>query len=118
MISLPSMRAFSVALLVVHFSNASLTGQGLRELLGDVTHQIAAGRDGLIAVRRDIHRHPEVSGQEERTARIIADRLSALGLDVREGVGGYGVVGVLRGGPARAGRRVSSRHGRRPVQRA
>jgi metal-dependent amidase/aminoacylase/carboxypeptidase family protein len=97
MISHQGLRTFSATLIAVHFLAASLAGQGSRQLLGDVKHQIVASRNDLVALRRDIHRHPEASGQEERTARIIADRLSALGLDVREGVGGYGVVGVLRG---------------------
>ncbi len=52
----------------------------------------------LIELRRDIHRHPEVSGQEERTAGVVAERLRSLNLEVRTGVGGHGVVGVLRGG--------------------
>jgi hypothetical protein len=62
MISLHDLRTFSVALVTVHFLAASLTGQGLRQLLGDVKHQIVANRDDLVALRRDIHRHPEVSG--------------------------------------------------------
>lgn len=58
-----------------------------------------AGLEGeLIEVRRDLHRHPEVSGQERRTAGVVAERLRKLGLEVRTGVGGHGVVGVLRGG--------------------
>ncbi|MBM4188372.1 MAG: amidohydrolase [Gemmatimonadetes bacterium] len=52
----------------------------------------------LIAFRRDLHRHPEVSGAEERTASKVAERLRALGIETRTGVGGHGVVGVLRGG--------------------
>lgn len=52
----------------------------------------------FIAVRRDIHRHPELSGQEARTAGIVAARLKSLGLEVRTGVGGHGVVGILTGG--------------------
>ena len=51
----------------------------------------------LIALRRTIHENPELAGQEEHTAALIADRLRALGLEVRTGVGGHGVVGVLRG---------------------
>ena len=47
---------------------------------------------------RDLHRHPELSFQEHRTARIVADRLRALGLQVASGVGRTGVVGVLRNG--------------------
>lgn len=52
----------------------------------------------LIAFRRDLHRHPEVSGAEERTAGLVAKRLRALGLETRTGVGGHGVIGILRGG--------------------
>lgn len=52
----------------------------------------------LIAVRRDLHAHPELSLQETRTAALVADRFRALGLEVRTGVGGTGVLGVLRGG--------------------
>jgi metal-dependent amidase/aminoacylase/carboxypeptidase family protein len=54
----------------------------------------------LIALRRDLHRHPELSGHEVRTSRVIAARLTAAGLAVRTGVGGHGVVGILQGGKA------------------
>jgi amidohydrolase len=47
------------------------------------------------AVRRDLHRHPELGTQEVRTSRIVADYLTSLGLDVKTGVGGYGVVAML-----------------------
>ncbi len=59
----------------------------------------AAMAPRLVEVRRDIHQHPELGFRETRTARLIADRLRALGFDeVREGVGVTGVVGVLKGG--------------------
>ena len=61
----------------------------------------------LIELRRNIHRHPETAGQERRTARVVAQRLRAAGLDVTTGVGGHGVVGVLPG--ARRGRTVAYR---------
>jgi amidohydrolase len=51
----------------------------------------------LVALRRDIHRHPELGFREERTAGLVADRLRALGLDVRAGVGGTGVLADLAG---------------------
>ncbi|MGN9912840.1 M20 metallopeptidase family protein [Phytohabitans sp. LJ34] len=60
-----------------------------------------------IALRRDIHRHPEPAGQEERTAGVVARRLRAAGLAVTTGVGGHGVVGVLEGD--RPGRMVAYR---------
>lgn len=59
---------------------------------------IEAHRQAIVELRRDLHRHPELSGEEERTAGIVAKRLRPLGLDVRTGVGGHGVVAVLRGG--------------------
>jgi len=63
-----------------------------------VDRRLVEQRSGLIEVRRDLHRNPEVSGREKRTAGVIAARLRALGLEVRTGIGGYGVVAVLRGG--------------------
>lgn len=49
-------------------------------------------------IREDLHRHPELSYQEERTSRLVADTLRDLGLDeVRTGVARTGVVGLLRG---------------------
>jgi len=47
---------------------------------------------------RDVHAHPELSHQETRTAGLIAERLRGAGFEVHEGVGGTGVVGVLRNG--------------------
>jgi amidohydrolase len=53
----------------------------------------------VIEIRRDIHRHPELGFREKRTSGLIADKLRALKFDeVRTGVGGTGVVGVLKGG--------------------
>jgi len=46
-------------------------------------------------IRRDLHKHPELGTREVRTSRIVADYLKHLGLEVRTGVGGYGVVGLL-----------------------
>jgi len=50
----------------------------------------------LRALRRDIHRHPELGFQERRTAGIAAKYMQARGLEVRTGVGRTGVVGLLR----------------------
>ncbi len=51
----------------------------------------------LIEIRRDIHCHPEYAMQETRTAALVADYFRKLGLEVRTGIGGTGVLGVLRG---------------------
>jgi amidohydrolase len=52
----------------------------------------------LIVIRRDIHRHPELGFREQRTSGIVADYFRKLGLDVRTGIAGTGVVGILKGG--------------------
>jgi len=49
-------------------------------------------------IRRDIHRHPELGYQEQRTSAIVADYLERWGYRVRRGVGGTGVVGTLQAG--------------------
>jgi amidohydrolase len=64
----------------------------------EIAARLEALRENLIEARRDLHRHPEISGQEERTAKVVAERLEALGLEVTTGVGGHGIVAVLRGG--------------------
>ncbi|HEX8163800.1 MAG TPA: amidohydrolase [Pyrinomonadaceae bacterium] len=57
-----------------------------------------AMRAQLVAQRRDFHVHPELSNREERTGRVVAERLRALGLeDVRVNVALHGVVAMLRG---------------------
>jgi amidohydrolase len=58
---------------------------------------------GMVAMRRDLHEHPELAFEEVRTSGIVAQRLKALGLEVRTGVAKTGVVGLLRGGKAQAG---------------
>ncbi len=52
----------------------------------------------VIAWRRDFHQHPELSNREFRTAKIVADHLEALGMEVQTGVAHTGVIGVLKGG--------------------
>ncbi|MCM0080142.1 M20 family metallopeptidase [Geomonas sp. Red32] len=52
----------------------------------------------LEALYKDVHSHPELSMQETRTARLVADRLRKAGFDVTTGVGKTGVVGLLRNG--------------------
>lgn len=56
------------------------------------------GRDRLVALRHELHAHPELSNRERRTARRVADELAAVGVDeIRTGIAGHGVVGILRG---------------------
>ncbi|CAI6084968.1 M20 metallopeptidase family protein [Cohnella sp. JJ-181] len=61
-------------------------------------YQAAADLQAQLSVwRRDFHRNPELGYEETRTAGIVADHLTRLGLEVRTGVGKTGVVGLLRG---------------------
>ncbi|MGI9251646.1 MAG: amidohydrolase [Pseudohongiellaceae bacterium] len=63
-----------------------------------VAERAAEIEDKVIAWRRDIHQHPELSNRETRTAALVAEHLNALGLEVQTGVAHTGVVAVLRGG--------------------
>src|ERR1051325_9082712 len=65
----------------------TIAAAGLGKLLPD-----------LEALYKDIHSHPELSMQEERTARVAAERLRAAGYEVTTGIGKTGVVGLLRNG--------------------
>lgn len=51
----------------------------------------------IIEIRRKIHRNPELAYHEKATAKLVANKLKYLGISVRAGVGGTGVVGLLRG---------------------
>jgi amidohydrolase len=53
--------------------------------------------DELTAIRRDLHAHPEIGFEEVRTSGIVADKLTTWGIEVHRGLGGTGVVGVLKG---------------------
>ncbi len=69
-------------------------GSTVHEKIRQRTDEI---RDYLIAIRRDLHEHPELPGQERKTSKIVEEYLLLLGLDVRSHIGGYGVVGILNG---------------------
>jgi amidohydrolase len=79
----------------------------MKNLLAVIKAQAQEMAGELIALRRDFHQHPELSHQEERTARLVADCLRDLGLKVETGIAGHGVVADLMG--ARPGRTVAYR---------
>lgn len=66
----------------------------------EVSAQVERLEGDLVALRRDIHQHPELSGAEHATAEKVAGWLRRLGLEVRTGVGGTGVVAELAGASA------------------
>src|SRR5215470_6462658 len=79
--------------LVAVVSLASLSARA-----GDALPGLDALYPSLDALYQDLHRNPELSKHEEKTAAKLAARLRPLGFQVTENVGGHGVVGVLRNG--------------------
>ncbi|MGC2433505.1 MAG: M20 family metallopeptidase [Desulfobaccales bacterium] len=79
----------------------------MADLLEEIKTRAQGLAGELAALRRDFHQHPELSHQEERTARVAADYLRGLGLEVRTGIAGHGVVADLQG--SRPGRTVAYR---------
>ena len=64
----------------------------------NIEPKIAAASAELTAIRRDIHAHPELGFEEERTSRIVAEKLKEWGVEVTTGIGKTGVVGTIRVG--------------------
>lgn len=83
-----------IALEVVLFLSTVVTAQ--------VKEKIATAVDRIepkcLAWRKDIHQYPELGNREFRTAKLVADHLKQLGIEVKEGVAKTGVVGILKGG--------------------
>ena len=67
------------------------------KLLDSITTEAAS----IIAVRRDIHAHPELCFQEQRTADVVAGKLAEWGIEVHRGMGTTGVVGVIKNGSSK-----------------
>jgi hippurate hydrolase len=65
--------------------------------------------DELTAIRRDLHAHPEIGFEEVRTSGIVADKLTQWGIEVHRGLGGTGVVGVLKGNKGTSSKRIGLR---------
>ena len=61
------------------------------------------------ALRRDLHMHPELGFEEHRTAKIVADRLAALGIEHHAGIGRTGIVAVVPGRSTASGRAIGLR---------
>lgn len=98
--------AVAVAVTAQRPAHAGTAG-GDRPPQRSIDDAAAAVEEDLIALRRDLHARPEGPGRERRTAAAVAERLNDAGLAVTTGVGGHGVVGVLRGD--RPGRTVAYR---------
>ncbi|MEK7402700.1 MAG: amidohydrolase [Gemmatimonadota bacterium] len=90
------MKQLMIAALTLAAGAAS--AQQSNVLPADLSARIAAIEPKLVAWRRDIHQHPELGNRETRTAKLVADHLRSLGIEVTERVAHTGVVGILRGG--------------------
>ena len=81
----------SLALISFKEANAADNAQ----IHQQIQQKTAAIYSDLVAVRNDLHQHPELSGEEQRTANVIAASLADLGLEVIRDIGGHSVIGVL-----------------------
>ena len=89
----------AVAFLILGTSaSAPLAAQKTDPLNAEIDRRALAIAEKLTAWRHEIHSHPELSFQETRTAKFVADHLKSLGLEVQTNVGGNGVIGILKGG--------------------
>ena len=64
----------------------------------DVREEVHARREEMVSLRRDLHAHPETAFREERTSRLVAERLADFGLKVSTGAAETGVTAVIGGG--------------------
>src|SRR5881392_1537332 len=93
------MKRFLSVSLVAFVAPVALQAQGSPAALrAEIDRRATEIAPRVVAWRLDIHQHPELSFQETRTAALVAQHLKSLGLEVQTGVGGNGVVGILRGG--------------------
>lgn len=77
---------------------ALLSAQAPSKQDAEVDRRARALEAKVVAWRRDIHQHPELGNREFRTAKLVAEHLQKLGLEVKTGVARTGVLGILRGG--------------------
>src|SRR3954466_4395129 len=110
MVSSKALPGFLVAVNIGLASSVALAA-GPMGLKDDIAREAQAQDAKVIAWRRDIHAHPELGNQEQRTSALVADHLRNLGLEVRTGVARTGVVGHPAREPARSRCGAARRHG-------
>ena len=96
----PHSHALATAALILSAAASPAVAQvkAADPLAAEIETRMAAVMPKVVAWRRDIHEHPELSNQETRTAALVEKHLRALGLEVQPNVGKTGVIGILRGG--------------------
>ncbi|MDD9949187.1 MAG: amidohydrolase, partial [candidate division Zixibacteria bacterium] len=91
-------RRLTRALLILGMLSVTNTPRDTAAQQENVAALVAKYRADAIRMREHIHRNPELSNREFKTAALVADHLTALGIEIRTGVAHTGVVGVLKGG--------------------
>jgi amidohydrolase len=89
------MRALTLILLLEVSMSTLAAPATLDRRIDDAAARVESS---VIATRRDIHQNPELGNREVRTAKLVAGKLRALGIEVEAGIAHTGVVGILRGG--------------------
>ncbi|MCR8922848.1 amidohydrolase [Dasania sp. GY-MA-18] len=93
---LPSLKGLALLLA----ASCAISSQAASDINSKIKQQSLALEQQVIAWRRDIHQHPELGNREFRTAKLVAEHLEKLGIEVQTGVAHTGVVGILRGNQA------------------
>ena len=88
----------TIALLAAAFPLSAQNTSATDPLAKEIETRMEQVMPKVVAWRRDIHQHPELSGLETRTAALVEKHLRALGLEVQAPVGKTGVIAILRGG--------------------
>lgn len=91
------MKYFLLLMFVVFFSGLLPAQKSAVDLTDKIVQAADKIESRCIAWRRDIHQNPELGNNEFRTAKLVADHLRSLGIEVKEKVGKTGVVGILKG---------------------
>lgn len=94
----PSLRFAAAAAALLCSTRTDAQSAPTSELSKLIESKLSSVMPKVVAWRRDIHEHPELSFEETRTQKLVADHLRQLGLEVQAPVGKTGVVGILRGG--------------------
>ena len=89
---------FQILCLFVFTLNSTAQMKNLDQFKQSIDKEIEEIENVVVEWRRDFHQNPELSNQEYRTAKIVADHLKSLGMEVQTEVANTGVVGVLKGG--------------------
>jgi amidohydrolase len=88
---------FPVAILVAALLQAVQPGH-TSKVSAEIDAKVAAVEQDMLAWRRHLHQHPELSNREVETAKFVAEKLRSFGLEPRTGIAKHGVVAVLQGG--------------------